>query len=445
MTDWLDMTLGDFITLQRGYDLPESERRSGNVPVVGSFGITGYHDTPKAKGPGVTVGRSGASFGTVFYCPVDFWPHNAALYVTDFHGNDEKFAYYFLKTFDFTAYNSGSAQPSLNRNYIYPISITVPPLDEQRAIAEVLGSLDDKIEANRRQNETLEATARAIFKSWFVDFDPVHAKARGEHPPGMDAATAALFPDSFEESELGLIPSGWGWEQLKNVTEFIMSGGTPSTKVDDYWNGDIPWLSSGETRKRFITETEKTITELGVQDSSTRLAPEWATVIASAGQGHTRGQTSLLMLETYINQSVVALGAAYPPVSALYLFFSLSSRYDELRRISDSYSDSAERTQYDPKNVGHRGSKWCDNGSNFRQNDLFSVESYSSRGSLTTRILKDLELAIPSFELIEVLDYVTTPIVNQIAHNERESRTLAETRDALLPRLVSGELRVGEV
>jgi type I restriction enzyme, S subunit len=171
--DWFEMTLGDFITLQRGHDLPESERREGNVPVVGSFGITGYHDTAIAKGPGVTVGRSGASFGTVFYCPGDFWPHNAALYVTDFHGNDEKFVYYFLKTFDFTAYNSGSAQPSLNRNYIYPIPIIVPPLREQRAIAEILGSLDDKIEANRHQNETLEATARAIFKSWFVDFDPV--------------------------------------------------------------------------------------------------------------------------------------------------------------------------------------------------------------------------------------------------------------------------------
>jgi type I restriction enzyme S subunit len=116
---WHAMTLGDFVSLQRGHDLPEQQRRPGKVPILGSFGVTGYHDMPKAKGPGITVGRSGASFGVVSYSPVDFWPLNTALYVTDFHGNDERFAYYFLKTIDFKRYNSGSAQPSLNRNYVH--------------------------------------------------------------------------------------------------------------------------------------------------------------------------------------------------------------------------------------------------------------------------------------------------------------------------------------
>lgn len=283
--------------------------------------------------------------------------------------------------------------------------MTFPSLDEQRAIADILGSLDDKIEANRRQNETLEATARAIFKSWFVDFDPVHAKANGEIPIGMDAETADLFPDSFEDSELGMIPRGWRVGTLEELCEYIMSGGTPRTKVDEYWNGNIPWFSSGETRKRVIIDTEKTITESGVANSSTRLAPKWSTVIASAGQGHTRGQTSILTFDSYINQSVIALGANSSSISRMFLFFNLSGRYDELRQISDSSS---------------------------------------SRGSLTTSILKQLKSIVPILDLVKRFDDISSSIIDQIACNENESRTLAETRDALLPKLVSGELRVGD-
>src|SRR3972149_527315 len=106
---WTRIPLGEFVTLQRGHDLPDERRRSGTVPILGSFGITGRHDEAKAPGPGVTVGRSGASFGVASYSPVDFWPLNTVLYVVDFHGNDERFAYYFLEFFDFQGYNSGSA------------------------------------------------------------------------------------------------------------------------------------------------------------------------------------------------------------------------------------------------------------------------------------------------------------------------------------------------
>jgi type I restriction enzyme S subunit len=135
--------------------------------------------------------------------------------------------------------------------------------------------LDDKIELNRRMNETLEALAQSLFKSWFVD-----------------ATHSAL-------------PKGWRETVLSECCENIFSGGTPSTQSADYWGGDIPWLSSGETRSRFIIDTEKTITPLGVENSSTRPARAGSTVIASAGQGHTRGQTSFLTFDSYINQSVV--------------------------------------------------------------------------------------------------------------------------------------------
>ncbi|MCP5159439.1 MAG: restriction endonuclease subunit S [Gammaproteobacteria bacterium] len=104
MGEWKEITLGEFVTFQRGHDLPNSSRATGEVPILGSFGITGWHNEARAKGPGVTVGRSGASFGVVSYSPVNYWPLNTALYVKDFHGNDPKFAYYFLKTMDFQGF-----------------------------------------------------------------------------------------------------------------------------------------------------------------------------------------------------------------------------------------------------------------------------------------------------------------------------------------------------
>ncbi len=144
VSGWRETTLGEFISLQRGHDLPEYDRRPGCVPVMGSFGVTGHHDEARASGPGVTVGRSGASFGVVSFCDRNYWPLNTCLYATDFHGNDPRFAYYLLKSIDFGRYNSGSAQPSLNRNFIRDIPIRVPPR-RQRHIARTLGGLDDKM------------------------------------------------------------------------------------------------------------------------------------------------------------------------------------------------------------------------------------------------------------------------------------------------------------
>lgn len=234
-SEWRETTFGSFVAIQRGHDLPDQDRRPGSVPILGSFGITGYHDTVKTKGPGVTVGRSGASFGVAAYTDHDYWPLNTALYVTDFKGNNPKFVFYFMRQFDFSGFNSGSAQPSLNRNNLYPVAIRIPEPSEQKTIAEFLGTLDDRITLLRETNATLEAIAQALFKSWFVDFDPVRAKAEGLEPQAMDAPTAVLFPDSFEESELGLLPTGWRVGVLSDCCERVESGGTPRRTAPEYW------------------------------------------------------------------------------------------------------------------------------------------------------------------------------------------------------------------
>lgn len=320
---------------------------------------------------------------------------------------DPAFVWYNLRTSAWWSFinnsKTGSAQAGANAKVLGQFAFTLPPLHEQKRIAHILGTLDDKIELNRRMNATLEAMARALFKSWFVDFDPVRAKADGRKPVGIDPETAALFPSEFQDSSLGQIPKGWSIVRVDEICENIFSGGTPSTQNANYWGGEIPWLSSGETRSPFIIETEKTITEAGVKNSSTRLAQPGCTVIAGAGQGHTRGQTSLLLFESYINQSVVVL-ASNPNVSSnLFLFFDLARRYEEFRQLSDSHS---------------------------------------SRGSLTTKLLAGVKMVLPSRLIIEKFDHAVTPLVDQITANLRQSRTLTALRDTLLPKLLSGELRL---
>ncbi|MFO1417056.1 MAG: restriction endonuclease subunit S [Methylotetracoccus sp.] len=166
MTDWTSMTLSQVVKLQRGHDLPATRRGEGSVPVIGSFGVTGLHDEAMYQGPGVAIGRSGASMGVATYCSEDYWPLNTCLFVKDFQGNNPRWIYYLLHSIDFSAYNSGSVQPMLNRNYIANMPIEVPPVGEQCAIAATLGAIDDKIESNRRMVDL----SLALLDSCSADF-----------------------------------------------------------------------------------------------------------------------------------------------------------------------------------------------------------------------------------------------------------------------------------
>lgn len=143
---WKNATLGDLVSLQRGYDLTVNEREEGTIPVMGGGGQNGTHSTSNVKSPGVVIGRSGSGFGNAFYCQKDFWAHNTVMFVKDFKGNDVKFVFYVLDFLDFSKHNSGGAQPSLNRNFIYPISLSIPPLEEQHKIALMLSTCDMAIE-----------------------------------------------------------------------------------------------------------------------------------------------------------------------------------------------------------------------------------------------------------------------------------------------------------
>jgi type I restriction enzyme, S subunit len=168
MSRWKEAPLGDQINLKRGYDLPSQSRINGGIPIFSSSGISGYHSEKMADGPGVITGRYG-TIGQVFYSEGMYWPLNTALYVQDFKGNNAKFVYYFLQQLDWEKFSDKSAVPGVNRNNVHQELVCFPPLDEQKAIATVLSSLDDKIDLLLCQNKTLEAMAETMFRQWFVE------------------------------------------------------------------------------------------------------------------------------------------------------------------------------------------------------------------------------------------------------------------------------------
>ena len=284
------------------------------------------------------------------------------------------FVYYLMSVLSKTLlYDSATstAVPIINKSSFATYEVSVPPLETQRQIAAVLGALDDKIETNDRIIKNLQAQDQALC---------VDVMKRCE-------ANGTLLRTTVHDI---------GCE--------IYSGGTPSTNNSSYWGGELPWLSSGETKQRFITCTEKTITQAGVENSSTRLAHKHDVVVASAGQGHTRGQVSFLLIDTYINQSVIAIHST--PLLAGFLFENLHGRYDELRTISNSNS---------------------------------------IRGSLTTKMVANLPVLLPNQSELKRFSEFASATFKSIEVFSQQNKLLAGLRDTLLPRLMSGEIDVSKV
>ncbi len=407
MSEWQSITLGEFVSLQRGHDLTDPERRSGKVPVMGSAGQNGFHDTALAKGPGVVIGRSGASFGQVHFSEKDYWPHNTCLYVTDFHGNDPRFAYYFLSSINFAGYNSGSAQPSLNRNFIYPIEIRVPSPDTQREIARVLAAIDDKIELNRRMNETLEAMARAIFQSWFVDFDPVRAKASGESAEsicrrlGLTPELLELFPDSFEDSELGEIPSGWVIESIGTLAN-VTGGSTPNTKEPKYWDDGVHYWATPKDLSRLsspvLLETERKVSDEGLAQIGSGLLKPGTVLLSSRAP---IGYRAINEVPVAVNQGFIAM-APNSGVSKYFLLYWTEWAHDEI--VSRA------------------------NGSTFLE--------------ISKANFRPIPVVRPTDDLFEKFDQYFGPLYKRIVSNEQETQLLVAQRNSLLPKLLSGEVPV---
>lgn len=212
MSEWKEYKLGDVINLKRGYDLPNSKRETGIYPIVSSSGITDFHKEYMKLPPGVVTGRYG-TIGKVFFITGPYWPLNTTLYVTDFKGNDPKFIFYFLQSFDFEKFSDKSTVPGINRNHLHTENVIIPQVPEQRAIVSVLSSLDDKIDLLHRQNATLEKMAETLFRQWFVE----EAKADWEVKP-LGSLVTVKRGGSPRPIQDFLSDTGLRWLKISDVT-----------------------------------------------------------------------------------------------------------------------------------------------------------------------------------------------------------------------------------
>ena len=318
-----------------------------------------------------------------------------------------RFLYYFLTSPQGKAelLNASQGAVQLNiapRGVVEKIPTFVPSIKEQRSIVSFLHTIDDRIALLRETNATLEAIAQALFMSWFVDFDPVRAKMEGRAPDGMDETTAALFPDSLEESELGLIPKGWKACSFTDTVDTI-GGGTPKTSVYEYWNGYIPWFSVVDAplvSDVFVIDTEKHITEAGLNNSSTKLLPAGTTIISARG---TVGKLAIAGRDMAMNQSCYGLrGKAGDD------YFTYFSTY----RIVETLKQRTHGSVFD---------------------------------TITRDTLTGVSVVYPVEPVILAFEALMSPLMRRIRENLMQSQTLASLRDTLLPRLISGQLRLPDV
>ena len=322
---------------------------------------------------------------------------------------DQSYLRYLICNPEFTAYikavHTGTSIPHISGGQICEYPICLPPLDEQRAIAHILGTLDDKIELNRNMNQTLEAMARALFKSWFVDFDPVRAKMdgrwqQGESLPGIPTHLWELFPDKLVDSELGEIPEGWGVGSFSDTID-ILGGGTPRKTVEEYWDGSVPWYSVVDAPSEsdiWILDTTRHITVLGVEESSTKVLPIGTTILSARG---TVGKLALVGVPMAMNQSCYGFRCKKGELG----YFT----YYCTRWLVDTFQQ-------------------CSHGSVFN--------------TITRDTLASIDVVTPTAQAIQAYEEVCRPLFERVRCGLLESRFHADIRDTLLPKLISGELRV---
>ena len=368
-----------------------------SYPVYGANGIIGFSAKANANPCTIIIGRVGSYCGSLYFSSKSCWVTDNAIRANALNGNDAKFLYYLLHTFRLNDWRTGSGQPLLNQTIISQIPATIPLLSEQRRIAHILGTLDDKIELNRQMNETLEAIARAIFKSWFVDFDPVRAKMEGRLPAGMDAATATLFPSTFEYSPLGKIPEGWEVGTLGKIAENVRQS-IKASEIDP----DEFYIGLEHMPRRSIALSE------------------WQTAdgLGSNKYRFRKGEILFGKLRPYFHKVGVA------PIEGV-----CSTDILVIQPID---------------------SEWFGIVLGLVSSDEFIAytNAYSAGTRMPRTNWKDMsryEIALPPVEVSQKYAEFVRPFIERIIENIHQSHTLSQIRDALLPKLLSGEIQVKQI
>ena len=364
MGAWKECLLSKVAKFGNGKRKPKGE---GDIPIFGGNGILGYSSESNYDGETIIIGRVGAYCGSVYYQNKRVWVSDNALAAKPKEGNNTKFLYYFLKNMDLNQFAGGSSHPLVTQILLNSLDIKISNDErEQKAIASVLSSLDDKIDLLHRQNKTLEAMAETLFRQWFV-----------------------------EEAE-----GGWEEDSLLELIQLV-GGGTPKTSILDYWDGDIPWLAGGDiatNHKSFVNHAEKRITEAGLNNSSAKLLPKYATVISARG---TVGKYCLLAEPMAFSQSNYGI---LPNIKNCFFF-----TYSLINHVVEELQSSAYGSVFD---------------------------------TITTTTFKENKVPVPTETEIVQFEKSISSYFQKMFMNKYQIRTIEKLRDTLLPKLMSGEVRV---
>jgi len=298
----------------------------------------------------------------------------------------------------------GSTQKALTISGLKSLQIALPSIKQQKKIVSIIKNIDHKINNLRKTNKILESIAQAIFKSWFVNFEPVHAKQQGVECAGIDKATADLFPNSFVESELGLIPKDWKVASIKDICEVITNGGTPSRSNALFWeNGTIPWYKTGELTDSFLINHSENITQLGLEKSSVKLM-EKDSVLMAIYAAPTVGRLGILTQASTFNQATTGMKAKQE-IGFVFLYLTLLF-----------------------------GRAWFNNRANG-----------AAQQNISKAIVESYKLVLPSANILTSFNNSLMPIFKKIEQNINQIHSLSNLRDTLLPRLISGKLDLSNI
>ncbi|WP_006787322.1 restriction endonuclease subunit S [Thiorhodospira sibirica] len=426
--EWAETRVGNLLSFANGRSSPE--RADGlPYPVYGSNGIIGYASEANSDPGTIIIGRVGSYCGSLYQSPQKCWVTDNAIRAVAKNGNDPRFLYYLLGTLALNSRRAGSGQPLLNQDILSSIPTSAPEPTEQRAIAHILGTLDDKIELNRRRNQTLEAMARALFKDWFVDFGPVRAKmegrarqdgARSGQPrtpqasdlpwPGAEAGAGAqgdpylpadlwqLFPDRLDDEGK---PEGWVQQRVGDIGA-IICGKTPPTKKAEYYGDDVPFITIPEMHGNiFATDVKKRLSHHGAQSQQKKTLPPRSICVSCIAT------LGLVVITTEPSQTNQQINSVIPHQEdeTYFWYWTLKNLGEEIK-------------------AGGSGG--------------------SVLGNLSTGRFSELRVNASSRPLRLAYNARVENLFSQILANELESQSLAQLRDTLLPKLISGELRIAD-
>lgn len=437
MSEWKNTTWGDVISLEYGKSLKNYREGVGNIRVYGSNGPIGWSESKLSEGPGLILGRKGAYRG-IEYSKGDFWVIDTAYYAKPKIDVDLKWLYYAMKGYKLGEINDGSPIPSTPRAFVYNELLNLPPLPEQKAIAKILGDLDDKIELNRQLNQTLEEMAQALFQSWFVDFDPVldNAIAAGNETPevlqvktakrslvsedkkllNVNPGLAKLFPNSFvfnEELEKW-IPEGWEVKKLEQLVKHQKGYAFKSS-----W-----YQEEGHIVVRVSDTTESSIDVNSCNKISDELALEY----------------SSYALEE--NDLVIATVGSWPPN-----YSSVVGKVIRVPRtaVGGLLNQNAVKLTVSDEYLFHQGFLHF-NLKNSRFMDYITnrAQGSANQASITLKSIFNYTVLLANDGVMNAFSQQVAKSFDKQNLNQKHTETLTKLRDILLPQLISGKLRVPE-